>query len=41
MSPMTSRRSAAITAAAVSNAVFAATGRRIRKLPLENQLRSA
>jgi len=31
----------AVTGAALANAVFAATGRRIRKLPLENQLRTA
>ena len=30
----------AVTAAAVANAVFAATGHRIRKLPIERQLKS-
>jgi len=31
----------AVTGAALANAVFAATGKRIRKLTLEKQLRSS
>jgi isoquinoline 1-oxidoreductase beta subunit len=30
----------AVTAAALANAIFAATGKRLRKIPFESQLRS-